>query len=697
MKTMVPVSLRNETLVDLTNFLFHPRRTGIQRYFSEILANWPAGQSLIPFYLTEDQQIALLNPDIIRSIFGYIRAENRSRVKLHDHAILHYRENPLHLVSSLELTGVKAILLPELTYLRYQLAFYKRWLSYFPEKIVFIVYDFIPWLAPQFFPAQDFSGPDGYINVLQGVENFAFISHKAERDAETRVLRRPLKNSLVLAGGADGLPGATRTVAGRQTSVPEFVMVGTVELRKQHLNVLDVCEALWESGTQFFLTFVGGLGDFFTPDQVGRLKTLERSCPWFRWEKSVLDTELVEIVRGATATIYASIEEGLGLPVMESLWLNVPVIAHHTLPVLDYVPKGGVRLIDMARPGTLAEAIRAFLVPGVAQGVQAEIDRAGLPVWRDVAARLQAWLAQLPEPSPPVQVSALRRLEMIRLLHDLRLVPAKRLPYEAFALVYKRAPTGAELGVSFERLGTVTGGVEAVVERVVTLAAADGRISAAESTAWLMSLEAAQALPEDFSFTPPVKEGVGLIGRGIELLRPLLHSSDEHFLTLAYRATLGREPDPPGEADFRRFLADHAQEPRWARGAAVKALAGSEEGLAYSGEPGLPDMIEDLMLIDVFSDEEGTCFEHVADGVPSRWLFGRLIELRTLVFMRLATALFEGRRVSEVQVENPSREYSRAEKLDFLRNLYRDDDRAARLISWVASVPSDAAAETPAR
>ena len=678
----LPLSLWNETLVDLTNFVASPLRTGIQRYFSQVLANWPDGHGLIPFCLTEDGKIALLNPDIVSAISNYIRAENQSLMQSHAEAILYYKENPLHIVSTMDLIAVRAILLPELTYLDAQLEFYRRCLSYFREKVVFIVYDFIPWLRPDFYPSPDFHCTDTYINLLQGVDHLAFISHKVKKEAESRVLRRALKDSLVLAGGADGLGGAGQQ-ASYPTGIPEFVMVGTVERRKQQLTVLDVCEPLWEGGARFFLTFVGGAGDFLTRDERERLKKLQRDCPWFRWEKAALDSELSEIVRQATATIYASIEEGLGLPVMESLWLNVPVIANRTLPVLEYLPPGGIRLVDLDRPETLAQAIAAFIAPGVADQVKAEIDRATLPTWRGVAASLQDWIGRLPAPSLDGMVPARRRLAMTALISDLRLVSPKRLAYEAFSLVFGRPPTGAELDFCFERLGKSDGDIAATLERVSALAVANGAISVAERTAWLMSVEAAQALPADFSFTAPATSMAARVERGIALLRAVLQCPDDQFLPLAYQAALHRDPDPPGEADYRRFLSDHSHDVRWSRGYALTTLIGSDEGLACSGDPGFLPVIEDLLTIDVFSDAETRCFQHIIDGKPSRWLFARLLELRSEPFMRLARALMERKRVSDIARQELDREMTRAEKLGFLRDLCRDDEASAYLIRWI--------------
>lgn len=679
-KDVLPIPLLNEVLVDLTNFLARPLRTGIQRYFTEIVSTWPAGQSLLPFTLEDGQAIAVLDPAIFAAMSGYMRAENQSRTDLFEQRIRHFRDNPLRRVAIADLIAAKAILLPEVTYDPRQLDFYRRAMAYFGEKVVAIVYDFVPWLHPELYPDLDFgdSRIDDYVGVLQGGSRFAFISHKTKKDAEERVLRRRLPDSLVLGGGADGL-SVEGPVTAAPPAIPEFVMVGTVQQRKQHFTVLDVCEAMWRDGARFFLTFVGAAGDFLTHAERERLDTLARTSPWFRWEQSPLDSELVDIMRRATATIYASIEEGLGLPVLESLWLTVPVIASHTLPSLDFIPNRGIRLADMTRPGTLADAIKAFLAPGFAESARAEIDRAALPTWRGVAARLQAWIDQLPGFVGQGHVSARRRLEMIAAIHDLRRVPPSRLVYAAFTALYGRAPTGAELAVRSGRSGGSPG------EVVARMAAAEGSLSPAERSAWLMSIEAAQALPADFSFVPPDAAPAASLDRAIALLRPLLGCPDAPFLTLAYQAALGRDPDPPGEADFRRFLDGHAHEARWARGFAVKSLAGSEEGIAHSGDAALPDRIEDLLLIDVFSNEEVACLEHVADGIPSRWLFARLLELRTLAFLRLATALFERRRVSEVQVENPPREFSRAEKLDFLRTLYRGDERAARLIEWVAT------------
>ena len=698
-KKLMPISLVDEVLVDLTNFLAHPLRTGIQRYFTEILANWPDGHSLLPFRMEDDQEIAILNPAVFAAISGYIRAECQSELDLFEEEIRTFTETPLSLAATVDLIGAKAILLPEITYNPGQLAFYKKALSYFGEKVFVLIYDFIPWLRPELYPDLDFSTPELslYIGLLQKADNFVFISHKAKQDAERRVLRRPLKESLVLGGGADGL-GRFAPLAARPPKIPHFVMVGTVQQRKQHFSVLDACDSLWRAGAEFRLSFVGNPGDFLTEEELARLEQLAQSSPWFQWEKAPLDSELAEILRDATATIYVSVEEGLGLPVLESLWLDIPVIVSDTLPVLDFMPKRGVRLVDPNRPESLSEAIKAFLVPGFAESVKAEIERDALPTWRGTAERLQAWI----DPSPGGRLSAHRRIEMTAALHDLRQGPPERFLFEACATVFGRAPTGAEYCIWLELPGPAPEDAAAMagwaVEWVVEAGAASGALSPAERSAWLISLEAEQGLPADFRFRPRSMAKATLIERGIVLLRTLLGCSDEQFIASAYQNILNRPPDPSGEAHLRHFLTDHPQGPRWARGFAIKSLLQSEESRALPENRGFEPVIEDLLCIDIVSDAEVVCFRRIADAHPSRWLFSQLLDLPTEPFLRFSTALVRQLRVSEVEIIPSPPEISGQEKLQVLKDLCRENPNAAHLIRWIDfRAPSGGAGEMPIR
>jgi glycosyltransferase involved in cell wall biosynthesis len=116
-------------------------------------------------------------------------------------------------------------------------------------------------------------------------------------------------------------------------SGPYFVMLGTIEPRKNHWMILQVWRRMVDryGSTAPKLLVIGQRG--WKCENV--LDLLER-CAQLRGVVFELpncsDTELACYLAGARALIFPSFDEGYGLPLIESLSLGVPVLASN-LPV----------------------------------------------------------------------------------------------------------------------------------------------------------------------------------------------------------------------------------------------------------------------------------------------------------------------------------------------------------------------------
>ena len=109
-------------------------------------------------------------------------------------------------------------------------------------------------------------------------------------------------------------------------SDPLYLVLGTLEPRKNHSLVLDAFDALWARGHQSRLLLVGKVGWQVDPllERLHNHPLLNRrlfhganlSDPQLRW-----------LISQSTALIYVPKDEGFGLPVLEASMLGCPVIA----------------------------------------------------------------------------------------------------------------------------------------------------------------------------------------------------------------------------------------------------------------------------------------------------------------------------------------------------------------------------------
>lgn len=193
----------------------------------------------------------------------------------------------------------------------------------------------------------------------------------------------------VLTLGAD-FNGAPRTTERRPSSLPQLLCVGILEPRKNQLFLLDVCERLWAEGLQFELHLVGRVNPYFGAAVLARIKTLRRKYRGLRFHDSASDSEVAKLYASVRATVFPTIAEGCGLPLLESLWQGVPCVCSD-LPVLRENADGGgcvaVKLNDLA---AWHAALRGVLTDdGLRARLTAEAVSRPLPTWGEATAMLR--------------------------------------------------------------------------------------------------------------------------------------------------------------------------------------------------------------------------------------------------------------------------------------------------------------------
>lgn len=139
-----------------------------------------------------------------------------------------------------------------------------------------------------------------------------------------------------------------------------FVMIGTLEPRKGHVQVLDAFEQLWHSGADINLVIVGKQG-WMVEDLVARLSDhIERNKRLF-WLQGISDKYLRKIYTASTCLIAASYGEGFGLPLVEAAQYKLPIIARD-IPVFREVAGDYAWYFSADTPDELADSIRDWLV-----------------------------------------------------------------------------------------------------------------------------------------------------------------------------------------------------------------------------------------------------------------------------------------------------------------------------------------------
>jgi glycosyltransferase involved in cell wall biosynthesis len=203
----------------------------------------------------------------------------------------------------------------------------------------------------------------------------------------------PPVDVLPLGADFDGAPRVTtRTAAISPT--PRFLCVGILEPRKNQEFLLGVCEDLWREGLRFKLHLVGRVNPHFGAPIVAQIRAAQRAHEGLlEFHEAAPDATLARLYATARASVFPTIAEGCGLPLLESLWRGVPCVCSD-LPVLrENADDGGCVAVAVNDRRAWADALRRVLTDNVWRN---ELGTAAtsrpLPTWAETARILRAGL-----------------------------------------------------------------------------------------------------------------------------------------------------------------------------------------------------------------------------------------------------------------------------------------------------------------
>ncbi|WEF32929.1 glycosyltransferase [Pseudoduganella chitinolytica] len=244
-------------------------------------------------------------------------------------------------------------------------------------QVNFLVHDLLPVLRPEFFPAGTDTSHGAYLDCIAAqADRLICISAAVAaelRDWLNQRIGAALPALAVLHHGADlGQPpvaGATRPPLLQQIAdKPSFLMVGTIEPRKGHLQALEAFEQLWAAGLDVNLVIVGKEGWKPLPDSerrtiprtVARLKDHPELGRRLLWLDGVDDATLQQVYLASACLLFPSEGEGFGLPLIEAASHGLPLLVRD-LAVFREVAGEAAYYFSGTNGAALAGAVRGWL------------------------------------------------------------------------------------------------------------------------------------------------------------------------------------------------------------------------------------------------------------------------------------------------------------------------------------------------
>lgn len=341
-------------LVDVTELANHDLLTGIQRVTRAVIAEWGR-------YPPEGFRLQLVRID--REARQYVCA-NRYAAEFFGTAEID--DSPLvchagDVFLGLDLVGDAVSFVPE-------------WFEYFRRTgvmVSFIIYDILPIRHPQWWPEGGAWHHERWLrDVISVSDQVVCISRAVADDVETWTEEQGctsvpeiswfhLGADLDVGRASTGIPENAAPLLKRLGQAPSFLMVGTVEPRKGHMQVLKAFEHLWATGRAATLVIVGKRG-WMVDELCQRMETHEELGKNLFWLSKASDELLEQLYSRSTCLIAGSEGEGFGLPIIEAGQRGLPVIARD-IPVFREVAGDHAFYFTQTRPDALAREIDTWL------------------------------------------------------------------------------------------------------------------------------------------------------------------------------------------------------------------------------------------------------------------------------------------------------------------------------------------------
>lgn len=241
-------------------------------------------------------------------------------------------------------------------------------------QLAFMVYDLLPIRLPDCFSAGAAEHHARWLNVVAKADLAVCISQAVADDLALWLRQNPGARSdgaplqiRAVHLGADlrhslpskGVPKAAERLLQQLRQRPSFLMVGTLEPRKDHAAVLAAFERLWANGQDVSLVISGRAG-WMVESLVERLRSHPERNQRLFWIEDASDEYLERVYSSCACLIAASRGEGFGLPLVEAAQHGISIIARD-LPVFREVAGEHAFYFADAAPEPLAADLKQWL------------------------------------------------------------------------------------------------------------------------------------------------------------------------------------------------------------------------------------------------------------------------------------------------------------------------------------------------
>lgn len=239
-------------------------------------------------------------------------------------------------------------------------------------QVVGVVYDIIPISHPEFC-VPELSAVFGkwlpkLISVADGIICISKFTASCVDDfadqqlADGLIKTKPRVSYFHLGSDLDLTNSSEQASIGLREIFNEsnhiFLVVGSIEPRKNHAYILDAFDRLWSEGQHATLVIIGKVG-WKNDELLARITEHPKYNSELYLIRDASDADLGFCYENGSALIFASKIEGFGLPIVEAFQRGLPVLCSD-IPVFREIADGKAIFFDLSQPDSLTSVLVDF-------------------------------------------------------------------------------------------------------------------------------------------------------------------------------------------------------------------------------------------------------------------------------------------------------------------------------------------------
>lgn len=233
-------------------------------------------------------------------------------------------------------------------------------------KIVVLIYDIVALVHPEFCTVDvAIASKDWYEKAVKYIDGYIAISKSVKEEIQACLKKGNFDYFYLGTDFSTDYNEADVSLEFKNffKNKNTYLTVSTIEPRKNHAYILDTFDILWSNDEDVTYIMIGREG-WNTKSLINRIKTHKQYNKKLFLLTEVDDNALVYAYKNAKALLFASHAEGFGLPIIESLFYRLPVIASD-IPIHREIGGENILYFDLSNPKSLLSILQTVKIKPV--------------------------------------------------------------------------------------------------------------------------------------------------------------------------------------------------------------------------------------------------------------------------------------------------------------------------------------------